>query len=494
MITPSFSLRQDDDFVYVTIRCPYVRTQEVEFFLEDTEFKFYAKPYFLRLNLPCPIVEDGRENASYDVSKGEIVATLPKVTKGQHFPDLDLLTKLLAPKNPAPEAFNLVSNTMDTAGLPSVSLLGDRQRPLIEVISDPATQPNHKPDSMEEDEAGEDAPDAPEDFDWDLPQTVQEEAELMTEARYGFNNSHSENAAQLMELCHEVLDLADINTSTPASRRSERLMREELKFDDEYYMGDFLYDEEIQRVLKYIPETWRTLNRIQKRKAVASVERPGPDSSEAMPPSGAETETDPSTETQSVDGWLEFSAQEREQMLRLPNKEYLLDDEKAIYLGLVDIMFAYCYNHRTTEGDNTVGSGWTICKLSATLACFEVFATLRETLVADIRRSLTYPLYRHFGLSLKIVEDLAVLFKLGRRAILKALLEIKDLLERDEICYMFNRLYIDDYCIWIQKASDKKIKSLASELNHIAITKEEIGWQLDQLEAYARESVMEEAE
>ena len=34
----------------------------------------------------------------------------------------------------------------------------------------------------------------------------------------------------------------------------------------------------------------------------------------------------------------------------------LLDKEEEIplYLGLVDIIYAYAYNHRTTEGENTV--------------------------------------------------------------------------------------------------------------------------------------------
>lgn len=58
----------------------------------------------------------------------------------------------------------------------------------------------------------------------------------------------------------------------------------------------------------------------------------------------------------------------------LPNKEYLLDDKEIlnISLGLVDILFGYCYNHRTTLGENTVESGWTIAKLSSTLSWFEV--------------------------------------------------------------------------------------------------------------------------
>ena len=38
--------------------------------------------------------------------------------------------------------------------------------------------------------------------------------------------------------------------------------------------------------------------------------------------------------------------------------EDLLDEteEKLVYLGLVDIIYAYCYNLRATEGENNVST------------------------------------------------------------------------------------------------------------------------------------------
>jgi hypothetical protein len=45
---------------------------------------------------------------------------------------------------------------------------------------------------------------------------------------------------------------------------------------------------------------------------------------------------------------------------------------RVALLGLVDIMFAYAYNNRVTEGENTVESTWTIRKLSSTLSWFDV--------------------------------------------------------------------------------------------------------------------------
>ncbi|KAJ2411220.1 hypothetical protein GGF41_006409, partial [Coemansia sp. RSA 2531] len=47
-------------------------------------------------------------------------------------------------------------------------------------------------------------------------------------------------------------------------------------------------------------------------------------------------------------------------------------------------------------------------------------------------------------------------------------------------------LYLDDYCVWLQtSATDKAIKSLAHELHHFELEKEEIGWNLEAFEDLA---------
>ncbi len=48
MITPAFDLSQDGDFLTVVIRVPYTRTSEFDIYIQGEDFKFYAKPYFLR--------------------------------------------------------------------------------------------------------------------------------------------------------------------------------------------------------------------------------------------------------------------------------------------------------------------------------------------------------------------------------------------------------------------------------------------------------------
>ena len=66
MITPHFELSQDEAFVHVRIRLPHLRAKEDgEFYVLDNEFKFFLRPYFLRLTFRQQLVEDGRERAEH---------------------------------------------------------------------------------------------------------------------------------------------------------------------------------------------------------------------------------------------------------------------------------------------------------------------------------------------------------------------------------------------------------------------------------------------
>ena len=54
MVTPRFSLRQDDDFVIVDMRVPgHVRLGEDDVYMEGRTFMFHAHPYFLRFAAGC---------------------------------------------------------------------------------------------------------------------------------------------------------------------------------------------------------------------------------------------------------------------------------------------------------------------------------------------------------------------------------------------------------------------------------------------------------
>ena len=69
-----------------------------------------------------------------------------------------------------------------------------------------------------------------------------------------------------------------------------------------------------------------------------------------------------------------FNVVEREMIRNLPNRSYLLEtnQNKEILLNLFDILFAYCYDARTTMLDPTVESSWTIVTLSSIFSFADV--------------------------------------------------------------------------------------------------------------------------
>jgi protein SHQ1 len=153
-----------------------------------------------------------------------------------------------------------------------------------------------------------------------------------------------------------------------------------------------------------------------------------------------------------------------------------------IYLGLVDLILAYCYDFRSNLGDESVESHWNICKLSGTLSAFDTFYSLEDVIKCFLRRSVSFPLYRSYDLFLKVLEDAVILFKLGKRYLLQTLLRIKRILACHEATFVIDRIYLTDYAVWIQTASEKKLKSLASELHRFTPSKALSDWNLHELE------------
>uniref|UniRef100_A0A0N5AA30 Protein SHQ1 homolog n=1 Tax=Syphacia muris TaxID=451379 RepID=A0A0N5AA30_9BILA len=158
-----------------------------------------------------------------------------------------------------------------------------------------------------------------------------------------------------------------------------------------------------------------------------------------------------------------------------------------VALSLVDILYAYLYDFRTTNGEHTVESGWTIIKLSPTLSYFVKWDNAKDALFGAVRRSLCYPLYRRLDLSNMVVKDLKQLISSGRVQMLHCLTDIKTILSTSgEFRYLLNDLYITDYCIWIQSVDDSILEKLGKEVNAVEIDKRELGLDLEELEMDAK--------
>ncbi|XP_011362779.1 protein SHQ1 homolog [Pteropus vampyrus] len=357
MLTPAFDLSQDPDFLTISIRVPYARVSEFDVYFKGVDFKFYAKPYFLRLTLPGRIIENGSEQGSYDADKGIFTIQLPKETPGQHFEGLNMLTALLAPRK---------SRTA---------------KPLVEEIG-----------TSEVSEEG--VEDDDEEFDWEIeqfPYNEVSESALNPQYHYGFGDLRSGVFQRLQDEFSDVIDIKDPDFTPAAERRRKRLAAELAKFDPDHYLADFFEDEAVEQVLKYNP-WWTDMY----SKMMASLGK--------------------SQEQENHAALVSFSEEEKYQLRKFVNKSYLLGKRahRQVYYSLIDILLAYCYETRVTEGEKNVESAWNIRKLSPTLCWFETWTNVHEILVSFGRRVLCYPLYRHFKLVTKACRDTIKLLQLGK--------------------------------------------------------------------------------
>ncbi|XP_025414881.1 protein SHQ1 homolog [Sipha flava] len=169
------------------------------------------------------------------------------------------------------------------------------------------------------------------------------------------------------------------------------------------------------------------------------------------------------------------------------NKEYLLskDDKKSALLSLVDIVYAYCYSVRTNLGEENAESPWLINKLSSTLSWFRNFDTFDEVVVSCIRRSLCYPLYRRWDLSMCVLFDVRKIFENGCICLLTCLLDIYKLFNSSEPRYVLNQLYIKDYCIWIQQIKSTHFDTITKLFDDNKIEKGILQLDLEELEIAA---------
>ncbi|XP_015588797.1 protein SHQ1 homolog isoform X2 [Cephus cinctus] len=426
MLTPRFELTQSDSEVVITVHAPYANIKDTEVYVDGTDFRFFSSPYYLRLKLPGEIEENDASSGSYDCEKGDFVFRFSKVHVGEHFENLDMITTLLAP----PKKKTTVV-------------------PTIEVISNPVVNCEDSIHGNSNETTAENTS-TNEGNEWFVPQNVPSDNALFSidSPKYGFASKVS-GALAAFEAAWtgEIIDLP-LPDATPASER--KCLREKHEFEsfsEEHYMADLIQEEYLEAYIAFEPEWYKLLD----------------------------------TEI-SLDGT------EKDILKELPNKEYLLDENEIqkVCCGMVDILFGNCYNYRVTMGDNTVESGWTINKLSSTLCWFQEFSNMEEVITACIRRSLCYPLYRNWNLSMKVFQDVKAVIRLGKKYIIKRFCEIHSLFNTSyEPRYILNQLYIKDYLIWLQQVPSSVIESLNSELDGINPKKLQMRLDLVELETAA---------
>ncbi|KAG0705046.1 SHQ1 protein-domain-containing protein [Suillus ampliporus] len=444
MITPRFSCTQTPESVAVSIYCPSVRASDVEINVDETLLTVHINPYFLRINFPHPVVEDDQSSASYDPSSGYLTVTLTKEAKGQDFPDLDLLAKLLAPRH------------VDIPKHPAIEVIGSEHSELEELVDLTDAM------SLEQREILQAA-----ENDWQFPQTVAESSpplQLSTKRYYGFLDMYTGYFTHVTHTENDVNELgSEAESCLLEERRAKRLQHEEMKWDEEHYMADYVDDEYIQELL-----AWEDPELVVGAECI-------------------------------------FTESENMTMLNLPRKEYLPTplQQRNLYLTLLTLLFAYAYDRRTTQHDPTPESAWTICSLVPAFSALDPppYPTsesvplsiptpgftdhdLASALTPSYRRSFAFPLYRSFAMADACRKDVAAILAKGRRMVTRYLLEMKHILDHHEVYYVYNKIWVDDFCVWIQaSASDEIMLDIAQRLKASTITKPMIGWNIENLEA-----------
>ncbi|OQS01434.1 hypothetical protein ACHHYP_00735 [Achlya hypogyna] len=449
--TPRFVVRQDDGFVYVDIHVPYVRVSELEYTIDGCSFHFYCKPYLLNLTFPLEVVDDERAKAVYDINKdhGTIYVHLPKAQEGAHFPDLDLLTTLLQQRKWKPQDDGLP----DTLPKP----------PLIEVVGSSTVETDEQMPATT------------------APPPVATDSSLLSletktdpitmsvgPPRYGFNNRFSDFFKCWHGEVAEILALPAPDTTPAHDRTSLQHAAEDRDFDVERYLIDFAgmeEDEYFAEAMGYTP-FWAALPETKKAPSLVVV-----------------------MDSLSLDPPFVFTEPELELLRRLPAREHLLsrDEQAVLFGGLCDLLASYAYDLRTTQGDSTVESAWTIMITSSTLAWLNPTADLAAVAKSTLRRVLSYPLLRQHALALRVLEDVVAILKRGKRVVLRCLLTVLDVLGKSDQHYLLNSLFLEDYCVWIQRQSDVALLDLAERFEaHVAALradKDSCGWALKHMEA-----------
>jgi len=434
MLTPRFSLAQTEEFLTVTIYAPFTHIDQTEIFMDECDFRFFSKPYYLRLHLPGPVTESEAASGSWDADSSSFVVKCPKVNVGEDFVGLDMLTQLLTPK-------------------------GETEvRSKVEVIGG-------------DDEENSDEDDVEVDWYYEQKLPEDEKGPVMGCDGYGFAFKHSGVYKSLLAEFGEIVDLVDPDNLTQGEREEARKERELSDFNSDHYLCD-LYDsvDEVEECLAYKSPLLA---------CVTSPDMSGPLSVDPAHPC------------------LAFTATEQEQLLSLPTKQVVVPPSllPSVHLGLADLLYGYSYSTRVL-GQDCVETGWCCTKLSSSLSCLARFTSPKQLVVTGIRRALCYPLYRHWDLAIASWRDVVLLLKLGKAAILKSLLSIMPAMNSTPGHYIFNQLYLSDYTIWVQTLPESHMVALAGAIARVLdkVTKEEIGLDLLELEEAAMLTIQEEEE
>ncbi|XP_072932894.1 protein SHQ1 homolog [Epargyreus clarus] len=97
MVTPEFTISQDNNHVYINVQAPYCNISRSEVHADRYVFLFMIYPYHLRLRLPGRIYKIDGMNGSFTCETGEFNLKFGKEIPGEYFPNLKKIKNSIQP-------------------------------------------------------------------------------------------------------------------------------------------------------------------------------------------------------------------------------------------------------------------------------------------------------------------------------------------------------------------------------------------------------------
>jgi protein SHQ1 len=531
-ITPRFEISQSEADIVIVITVPHIRVSanSLEVVIEDDQIlHFYAAPYLLKLvfgegrvkglddyegDAACRFATNADEECStYDPGRGGQDATLTlrlaKAVSGVEWPQLDMTARLLQPKA-IPTRYDWLKQVVDNEDYTSA-------------------EANDNTD-ISELEAGtllENSPTSPDNNHRHIVDG------------YGFASIFHNIFNDFCRdgLAKEMLQLQHPEDTTNEERRQQRLKRELKDFDVDRYLGDLNLSEGGEEDYLYAMAMafyshWRI---------------PSQSFASSLPPSSSDgtflsqqlnqlsienkkietndintgkneatcctTATSSHTDAQSKPKATYFTSDEQLLLATIPypllpetilvhcktDHENTESETSWLWNGLLDILFAYVYDHLLTQGDATVESAWTISTLSCSLSWLDNSRGLTsssdpqsggvgDVVTASLRRTLIYPYFRNLEFGVHVWNQVCEILQFrsdATKCVIRCLLQVRTILEHSELYYLGNKLYIDPYLTWLQRRtapipSESLVKHIRHTINGQSTSslKETIGLRL----------------
>lgn len=253
------------------------------------------------------------------------------------------------------------------------------------------------------------------------------------------------------------------------NRREMRLEMESEKFDSDRYLNDVYVEEEgdmiFDAAMMMVPHWTEGASEDASRNSDESIDN--------VTSRLSKLSTSENNQTTAF-----FTAEESHLLATLPPQrngpsQLTTEQRRSAFLSLTDILFAYAYDHRTTDGDPNVESSWTVMMLSPSLSWLENYNPPYDTIVDvlrwNVRRSLIHPYLRSHTLARKVVEDVCQIIKGGRRTVIRCLLQVHRIMEKSESHYLFNKMYIDPLIGWIQMCEENEVQEFGREVEGLFV-------------------------